>query len=1021
MKRTGTGLLMLFAVVLAACATAAAQAAPPARVVVFWEDGFPTADTAAPSRATLEAALPGAAFVSTKGLGDALPSAQLLVLPFGSAFPEEDWEAIAFFLERGGNLLVVGGRPFTRAAYRNDTGWQLRDYNVRFIRRLMIDQYETTPGSDGLAFETNPDMPLELARFAWKRGFSPIIRLSAVDLYKRGGSAGSIDARLDALAWGVRDGRKLAAPAIVIDHLQNGFNGGRWAFINAELTADFFSGAARVQQLAELARQGSQEFTVRPTLPLYLPGEPIQLEVSWHAAHPPSGQLTLRITTVPDAGGRLSITRPLPLTAPIVLDPPLGKGMFRIDAELLEGERVRARYHSGFWLRTETSLKRDGPRLTVDQDYFSIDGHPIAVVGTTYMSSEVQRLFFEHPNVAVWDRDLGQIADAGLNMVRTGWWTGWDKLCDENGQPYERTLRTLEAYLMTARKHGLPVQFTFFAFLPEVLGGVSPYLDPDAVRKQQMLVSTVATRFHDVPFVAWDLINEPSFGHRLWSMRPNGDPIELAQWNAWLKERYPDRAALADAWNVPASAVRGTVPLPTDAEFAARGAYTGHNALKLYDFTLFAQQSFAGWVAGMRKAIRATGSQQLVTVGQDEGGYTESLFPGFFTDAIDFTVNHSWWQNDSLLWDSLVAKQPGKAALIQETGLQRELTPDEIARRTPEQDAALFERKMATAFVGTAGAIEWLWNLNEYMTESNESPIGAVRVDATEKPEATVLRDFAKFGREIASDLRAPEAAAVVIVTSQAAQFAVNADLQLEAQRKAVRALVNYARVPGRVLAENQIEKLGAPKLVILPSAQALTEKAWQALMKYVAEGGNLLVTGPVERDEHWHVAHRAAELGAQLEPLTFRQAELRLPNQTVPVSFDQRKQGLLEALRFSDGATLKQVTRGRGRIFWAAHPVELAEGFDAAASLYGYVLTQIGLGPPFELATRLSPGVMIYPTVLQDAVLYVITSESADDAEIDLRDRASGARLRLRLPAQHAALALLSRSKGTVKAKYGF
>ena len=86
--------------------------------------------------------------------------------------------------------------------------------------------------------------------------------------------------------------------------------------------------------------------------------------------------------------------------------------------------------------------------------------------------------YFEHPNVYVWNQDLAQIHDAGLNMIRTGWWTGWDKFCDENGQPYERTLRTLEAYLMTARKYGLPVQFNFFAFLPDVLGGTNAFLDP---------------------------------------------------------------------------------------------------------------------------------------------------------------------------------------------------------------------------------------------------------------------------------------------------------------------------------------------------------------------------------------------------------------------------------------------------------------------------------------------------------------------------------------------------------------
>ena len=61
-----------------------------------------------------------------------------------------------------------------------------------------------------------------------------MIRLSAVDLYHRGGAAGSIDARLDALAWGVQDGRKMSAPVIEVDHHRNGFDGGRWIFVNAE-------------------------------------------------------------------------------------------------------------------------------------------------------------------------------------------------------------------------------------------------------------------------------------------------------------------------------------------------------------------------------------------------------------------------------------------------------------------------------------------------------------------------------------------------------------------------------------------------------------------------------------------------------------------------------------------------------------------------------------------------------------------------------------------------------------------
>src|SRR5579864_1216876 len=189
--------------------------------------------------------------------------------------------------------------------------------------------------------------------------------------------------------------------------------------------------------------------------------------------------------------------------------------------------------------------------------------------------------------------------------------------------------------------------------------------------------------------------------------------------------------------------------------------------------------------------------------------------------------------------------------LIQETGLQRELNLDEIARRTPENEAALLERKVATSFIQGSGAIEWLWNTNSDMTESNETPIGAVRTDYTEKPEATLLRNFARFAPGLGEHLRDPQLPPVAIITSQAAQYSVLADFQLEAQRRAVRAFCYSVHIPAYVIAENQVEKLGSPRLAILPSPQALGDSAWNALLKYVEAGENLLVTGPVERDEH--------------------------------------------------------------------------------------------------------------------------------------------------------------------------
>src|SRR5436190_7459199 len=274
-----------------------AMAGAQSKIVVFEEPGVPATDSAAAPESVLRAALPKARFASAADLKQQLSSANLLVLPYGSSFPEDGWAEIQSFLQRGGNLLVLGGRPFGRAAYRDGNTWKLRDYSVRYTRPLMIDQYQETPGSDGLKFESNPDIPLNIPQFSWKQGFSPIIHLSAVDLYNRGGSAGSIDANLDALAWGSsKDGRRMSAPVIQIDHLRNGFDGGRWIFVDAELSPDFYSRASVaevVSKLAGQALQGAEEFTVRPVAPLYLQDEQIEVEIRWNATRQYNAQIEI--------------------------------------------------------------------------------------------------------------------------------------------------------------------------------------------------------------------------------------------------------------------------------------------------------------------------------------------------------------------------------------------------------------------------------------------------------------------------------------------------------------------------------------------------------------------------------------------------------------------------------------------------------------------------------------------------------------------------------------------------------
>ena len=349
------------------------------------------------------------------------------------------------------------------------------------------------------------------------------------------------------------------------------------------------------------------------------------------------------------------------------------------------------------------------------------------------------------PNPFVWDRDFAQMHDNGINMIRTGLWTAWDQVMKEPGVVQESALRNLEAFLMTARRYNIPVQFTFFAFIPDNFGGANPYLDPEAVRRQQDYITAIVSRFKDVPWLMWDLINEPSFDKtaHLWVTRANGDRFESQRWNDYLDQNARHRRRRRQRLEHDHAAL--TSARSRRAGFSPGSVYRGGHPLSAHDFYMFAQQQFVEWAQTMRQTIRATGSKQLITVGQDEGGGTDRLNTSYWVDAVDFTTNHSWWLNDALLWDSLVAKQPGKPLLIQETGLQNDFQIDDTWRRSPDNQAYTLERKCALALATSAGVIDWLWNVNAYMTEDVEVTIGIVRPDYTEKAETAVMRGLAKF------------------------------------------------------------------------------------------------------------------------------------------------------------------------------------------------------------------------------------------------------------------------------------
>src|SRR5208283_112225 len=83
------------------------------RIAVFFEPSFPAIDGLHIDQTILQQACKdlNPTFISAHDLSVQLLDFDLLIMPYGSAFPKEAWKVILDFLKNGGNLVNLGGIP----------------------------------------------------------------------------------------------------------------------------------------------------------------------------------------------------------------------------------------------------------------------------------------------------------------------------------------------------------------------------------------------------------------------------------------------------------------------------------------------------------------------------------------------------------------------------------------------------------------------------------------------------------------------------------------------------------------------------------------------------------------------------------------------------------------------------------------------------------------------------------------------------------------------------------------------
>ncbi|NQX67532.1 beta-galactosidase [Paenibacillus alba] len=1001
--------------------------------IIFYDPSFPY-EGIRPSNSHLEALAQFGRIAAADELEEALAQgAANLVHLHGRYFPKKAWQAILKHVRAGKGLIHVGSAPFRNPVYAGASDWELEAEQTAYHQQLQIHEVLPVDPSPIARYAAHS----ELALLAGKEALltvQPTVGLvlhvtRADDHPGQVGSSGPMDAHLIPLLKGIsREEREIAAPIVLLENTKGDFAGGRWIFANLVTDDTFWTqgGTTLLKELSAFTARGVTEIWFKPNYACYDPGDRAALTVQLQTLANRFGDnsentgwtFTVEVKkdghSVPVWTTEFQMKASRELTYHKVNVPvDIEAGYYTAVCTAVANTGETRIFNQGYW-GYDAQLLREGTPLSCDRDYFKKDGRPLPIVGMTYMTSDVARKFLFMPNVSVWDRDIAQMVKAGINLLRTGIWSAWRQVMFVDGHPYEEVLRSIDAFILTCKRHNIEVTFNFFAFTPELWEGVNPYLDPRSVEAQKRFISSIVSRHQNTTNVHWDLINEPSmFNPNKPFAGPQSahDRFEQDAFVNWLETRHRDIRKLQERWNMTTEELPdfASVRLPDVADMNMNTTETlEKKGSPWLDYTLFTMDMHNRWAHELIATIRSINPAHLATVGQDEGLGAQRPSPFFYADAVDYTTVHTWWLMDQLVWDGIFSKAPDKPSLIQETGIMYVETADGRAKRSEHELRNILERKYAYSFAtGGAGAVQWIWNINFYMNNINESHIGALRADGTEKPEADVSYDFGSFMgsiRDLFVDRKLEE---VVAVFPYSNDFSTR-KLAGDATSKLTRTLAYSMNVPFRGLGEYHLDALAQahPKLIIVPSAHNFSDAALEKLAAHVrSNGGTLLFTGPLGLNEYWTPVARLTEVvGDTVLSNVLREEAMVLNGKVHPVSFGgDRIAQLNKEVALSSGTgnsgtwnsqhgVVETYELGKGKLIWCPLPVELNERSESVEALYHFALAEAGVQAELTwVKGGQLPGVYGRKLSFAEGSLFIFVSEFSVDTEIEVKDPVTG------------------------------
>ena len=483
----------------------------------------------------------------------------LLIMPYGEAFPYNAFENIKEYIFEGGGIFNVSGRPFWTPMEKREGRWQkvdIKDPYASFLSQLGIKYYESDKTQDiGLSVTTSlgfsPVQPTHGNVFPYRipaRDFSknkegmifvkswrnPYIKTSNKIpnkwcLIGSKGEENPLNPKKPDAQKNLMDAIKYLSFPIVMHGLETDF-ASYYQGEKVEVSLNIINGG-KIKESGVI----EIEFLDKENSVIYVTEKPVDLQ--------PEKEAILKETWQPKR---------------------FESSFYTVRASLKKNGIILDREENGFVVIDKDVLK-NGPSLSIDKNRFIINNKKSLILGVNYYESKLGELMWLKPNLLRVREDFKAMRNLGINFVRihyhhSKWYRDYfSQVVKEPLDPYfqkadmeplpsERSLRILDAIIQLSQEQGLIFCMDLFSLVPEEMGNPIGWLglrerivDKDKISVQKEFVKIIAERYKDIPGITWDLWNEPRLEKKdldllktwaqeiIYSFRENGDthPITI--------------------------------------------------------------------------------------------------------------------------------------------------------------------------------------------------------------------------------------------------------------------------------------------------------------------------------------------------------------------------------------------------------------------------------------------------------------------------------------------------------------